>query len=187
MSTSIITYTYKITKKLQKMLEFIFIKTILFIIVIRKDYTPIPVRLIRYWWLARESQLTWEAENKRIVVQGQSRQIVRENTPKPHLQNNQSKMDWRCGLVVDSYFASAIPQKKKKFLSCHSIFTKITLLYLIKLLVYPKQLAINSCWLFSFQKPNTAITEDTLKGLLEQLSHRNVRFLHIKETISMLK
>jgi hypothetical protein len=38
---------------------------------------------------------TWEDEIRRIVVQGQLGQIVHE-TP-PHLQNNQSKMDWRCG------------------------------------------------------------------------------------------
>jgi hypothetical protein len=37
---------------------------------------------------------TWEAEIGRIQAQGQPRQIVPET---PHLQNNHSKMDWRCG------------------------------------------------------------------------------------------
>jgi hypothetical protein len=37
---------------------------------------------------------TLEAETRRIMVQGQSGHIVHK-TPSP---NNQSKMDWRCGL-----------------------------------------------------------------------------------------
>jgi hypothetical protein len=36
---------------------------------------------------------TWEAEIRSIMVQGQPGQIVH----KPSSQNNQSKMDWRCG------------------------------------------------------------------------------------------
>jgi hypothetical protein len=32
----------------------------------------------------------WEAENKRIKIQGQPGQTAR-----PHLQNSQSRMDWR--------------------------------------------------------------------------------------------
>jgi hypothetical protein len=36
---------------------------------------------------------TWAAEIWRITVRGQPRQIVLKT---PHLQNNQSKMDWRC-------------------------------------------------------------------------------------------
>jgi hypothetical protein len=35
-------------------------------------------------------------EVRRIVVQGQSGQIVLE-MPLPHLQNNRSKIHWRCG------------------------------------------------------------------------------------------
>jgi hypothetical protein len=35
---------------------------------------------------------TWEAENRRIEVQGQPKQIVYETTLS---KNNQSKMDWR--------------------------------------------------------------------------------------------
>jgi hypothetical protein len=37
---------------------------------------------------------TWEAEIRRITVSGQPEKIVCES---PHLQNNLSKMDWRCG------------------------------------------------------------------------------------------
>jgi hypothetical protein len=37
---------------------------------------------------------TWEAEIGKTMVQGQPRKIIWET---PHLQNNQSKMDWRCG------------------------------------------------------------------------------------------
>jgi hypothetical protein len=36
---------------------------------------------------------SWDTEIRRIKVGGQSGQIVLD----PHLQNNQSKMDWRCG------------------------------------------------------------------------------------------
>jgi hypothetical protein len=42
----------------------------------------------------------------KIVVWGQFRQKVCE-TPPPHLQNTQSKMDWRCGSSI--CFASARP------------------------------------------------------------------------------
>jgi hypothetical protein len=37
---------------------------------------------------------TWEAEVRRISVQGQPRQILHET---PISKNNQSKMDWKCG------------------------------------------------------------------------------------------
>jgi hypothetical protein len=44
---------------------------------------------------ASGSLVTWETKIGRIVVQGQSGEIILE-TPHPHhLQNNQSKMDWR--------------------------------------------------------------------------------------------
>jgi hypothetical protein len=46
------------------------------------------------WWLTLVILVTWEAEIRRIAVWGQpggGEQFLR-----PHLQNNQSKMDWRC-------------------------------------------------------------------------------------------
>jgi hypothetical protein len=45
-------------------------------------------------WLIPVILVTWDAKTRRIAVQGQPGQIVFET---PHLQNNQSKMDWRCG------------------------------------------------------------------------------------------
>jgi hypothetical protein len=44
-------------------------------------------------WLTPVLLATWGAEIAKTAVQGQPGQIVH----KPHLQNNQSKMDWRCG------------------------------------------------------------------------------------------
>jgi hypothetical protein len=43
-------------------------------------------------WLMPVTLATWEAEIRRIVAWCQPRQIVQET---PHLQNNQSKMDWK--------------------------------------------------------------------------------------------
>jgi hypothetical protein len=48
------------------------------------------------WWLMSAILATWEAEMWRIEVRRQPGQIVLE-TPSPNLQNNQSKVDWRCG------------------------------------------------------------------------------------------
>jgi hypothetical protein len=48
----------------------------------------------RYQWLALVIPATWEAEIRRIMVLGEPGQIVQET---PHLQNNQCKMDWKCG------------------------------------------------------------------------------------------
>jgi hypothetical protein len=44
-------------------------------------------------WLMSVILATWEAEI-RTTVASQPGQIVHDT---PHLQNNQSKMDWRCG------------------------------------------------------------------------------------------
>jgi hypothetical protein len=55
---------------------------------LRTDIEGSPV-----WWLTLAILATWEAEIGRITVRGQPRQIVQE----AHLQNNQSKMDWRRG------------------------------------------------------------------------------------------
>jgi hypothetical protein len=53
---------------------------------------------------------TWEAEIKRMAVWGQPMQKVHE-TP-PHLQNNKSKMDWRCG---PSFRATALQAWSPEF------------------------------------------------------------------------
>jgi hypothetical protein len=45
-------------------------------------------------WFPPVILATWEAEMRRIMIWGQPGQIVCETRP-PHLQNNQSKMDWR--------------------------------------------------------------------------------------------
>jgi hypothetical protein len=37
---------------------------------------------------------TWEAETRRIEAQGQQGQMVHDT---PHLQNNHSKIVWKCG------------------------------------------------------------------------------------------
>jgi hypothetical protein len=65
----------------------------------------------------------WEAGIRRMAVPGQQGQIVYE----AHFQNNQSKMDWRCGsrsralaLQVQSPEFKAQSQKKN-FLKNHSI------------------------------------------------------------------
>jgi hypothetical protein len=47
-------------------------------------------------WITPVILASWESEIGRIMIQGQLRQIVHE-TPPANLQNNQSKMDWRCG------------------------------------------------------------------------------------------
>jgi hypothetical protein len=73
----------------------------------------------RHWWFTPVILVTWEAEMGRIAVRGQSMQIVCET---PHLQNNQSKIVWRCGSgcrppvlqVWSPGFKPQSYQKKKK-------------------------------------------------------------------------
>jgi hypothetical protein len=45
-----------------------------------------------HWWFVPVTVATWEAEIRRIVVWG----CLGIYFMKPHLQNNYSKMDWRC-------------------------------------------------------------------------------------------
>jgi hypothetical protein len=47
------------------------------------------------WWLTSIIPATWKAEIRRIKVQSQLGKTVLKT---PHLQNNESKMYWRCGL-----------------------------------------------------------------------------------------
>jgi hypothetical protein len=49
----------------------------------------------RCWWLLPVIIATWETEMYRTLVQGQPRQIVLKA---PISKNNQSKVNWRCGL-----------------------------------------------------------------------------------------
>jgi hypothetical protein len=59
------------------------------------------------WWGISVMPATWEAEIRRIMVQGQTRQIV---CYMPFPKNNQNKMDWRCGSSNKrACFASAKP------------------------------------------------------------------------------
>jgi hypothetical protein len=69
---------------------------------------------------------TWEAEIGRIAVSGQSRQIVHETL---HLQNSQSKMDWRCGssgrvpaLQCLQFKLQSHQKKKKKAIASNIIY-----------------------------------------------------------------
>jgi hypothetical protein len=70
---------------------------------------------------------TMETELWRILVRGQPRQKF----ARPHLQNNKSKMDWRCGLsnqpialqVGTTEFKPQSPPKKKKTVIDYQIFS----------------------------------------------------------------
>jgi hypothetical protein len=53
---------------------------------------------------------TWEAEIKRIIVQGQPGKQISI----PHLQNNQSKMDWRYGSSACFASTKFTPNKQTK-------------------------------------------------------------------------
>jgi hypothetical protein len=57
---------------------------------------------------------TWEAEIWRIPMGGQPEQSAHETTPLPHLENNQSKMDWRCGCAASVKHWVQIPEPPKK-------------------------------------------------------------------------
>jgi hypothetical protein len=72
--------------------------------------------LARCQWLTPVILQIWEAEMGRITVRSQPRQTVHENFPPP-FQNNQSKMDWRCGprsRAPEALSSNPSPIKKKK-------------------------------------------------------------------------
>jgi hypothetical protein len=60
----------------------------------KKDCQKISIMasMSQAWWLMPVILATWEAGIRGIAVWGQPGQIVSRS----HLQNNQSKMDWRC-------------------------------------------------------------------------------------------
>jgi hypothetical protein len=73
--------------------------------ILQKSFSPAQV-----WWLTPIILVTWEAENRNIAVRGQPRQIVCKNCP--HLQNNQSKMDWK---YISSSRLPALQEQSSKF------------------------------------------------------------------------
>jgi hypothetical protein len=69
----------------------------------------------RVLWLMPVILAIWKTEIRRIAIQVQPRKIILKT---PHLQINQSKIDWRCGSSGRVHGPELKPQShQKNFLS----------------------------------------------------------------------
>jgi hypothetical protein len=93
---------------------------------------------VGHWWFIPVTLATWKAKIGRIMIWDQPGQILCKT---PYLQNNQSKIDWRCGSssmalalqVWSPEFKTPVPLKKKKILSrrpisehCHLFLSSLS-------------------------------------------------------------